>query len=189
MTRSLVTLRSAEADDAPLLAELWTEILRRADHHDQLAEITLIIKGVDATAEERIVVADYDGRLAGAVYLRVTTISPLNLDPVVQVLSPHVFPHCRRHGVGRALMDSAVTFAEEIGVGHVMTAAASSSRDANRFMARLGLGPNATMRLAPTHLVRAKLTAQRPELATSGRQLTRVLAARRSMRRARATGR
>lgn len=186
----MVSLRNAELSDAPVLAELWSEVLRRADHHDQVHELELIIKSAGDSAEERVVVADFDGGLAGAVYLRATTVSPLNLDPVVQVLSPYVFPHCRRHGVGRALMDSAVTFAEEIGVGHVMTAATHSSRDGNRFMARLGFGPHAMMRLAPTHLVRAKLTAQRPELATgSGRHLTRVLAARRSMRRAQATGR
>lgn len=186
----MVSLRSAEVCDAPLLAELWTEVLRRADHQDQVGELELIIKAASGSPEERVIVADYDGRLAGAVYLRVATVSPLNLEPVVQVLSPHVFAHSRRHGVGHALMESAVTFAEEIGVGHVMSAAASSSRDANRFLARLGLGPNAVMRFAPTNLVRVKLTAQRPELTTSnGRQLTRVLAARRSMRRAQATGR
>ncbi len=65
-------------------------------------------------------------------------------------------------------------------------AAASGSRDANRFLARLALGPLATLRVAPVAAVRARLVAQRPDLTTtgSGRQLTRVLAARRSMRRA-----
>jgi GNAT superfamily N-acetyltransferase len=102
----------------------------------------------------------------------------------VQVMSPHVFPEYRRHGVGRALMDAAVSWAEERGAAHVATAAASGSRDANRFMARLALGPLATLRLAPTTVVRAKLTAQRPPVArVPARQLTHVLAVRRSMRR------
>jgi hypothetical protein len=83
-------------------------------------------------------------------------------------------------------MESAVAFAEEIGIGYIASAASASSRDANRFMARLALGPHATLRIAPTHVVRAKLAAQMPALATTnGRQLTRVLAARRSMKRAR----
>ncbi len=43
------------------------------------------------------------------------------------------------------------------------------------------------LRIAPTAAVRAKLTAQRPSLSTTGaRQVTRVLAARRSLRRAQA---
>ena len=102
----------------------------------------------------------------------------------MQAISPHVFPQFRRRGIGQALMECAVAFAEEIGIGHITTAASSGSRDANRFMARLALGPHATQRVAPTHAVRAKLTAARPATATTnGRHLTRVLAARRSMKR------
>jgi len=182
----MVSLRRAEISDAPLLAELWGDVVRRADRQDQVADLELVIKAASASAEQRLVVADYDGQLAGAVFLRVSTLTPINLEPVVQAVSPHVFPQFRRHGLGRALMDSAVTFAEEIGVGHVATAALASSRDGNRFMARLALGPHAMMRVATTQGVRAKLTAQRPATATtgSGRHLTRVLAARRSMKRA-----
>lgn len=188
MSRSLVSLRCAELADAPALAELWADALRRADHHDHIADLELVIKKAAASPEQRLIVADQDGAVAGAVLLRVTTLTPINLEQVVQAISPHVFPHYRRHGIGRLLMESAVSFAEELGVAHVGTAAASASRDANRFMARLGLGPHAMLRLAPTVAVRAKLTAQRPALAaTSGRQLTRVLAARRSMRRAQTT--
>lgn len=185
MSRSLVTLRCAEVADAPLLAELWADALRRADHQDQVADLELVIKAADESPEQRLLVAEHDGVLAGAVFLRVSPLSPINLEQTVQAISPHVFPQFRRHGIGRLLMESAVAFAEELGVAHVATAANAGSRDANRFMARLALGPHATVRIAPTQVVRAKLTAQRPALpSTSGRQLTRVLAARRSMRRA-----
>ena len=97
-------------------------------------------------------------------------------------------PDYRRHGIGRMLMECAVSFAEEIGVTQVCTGVNAGSRDGNRFMARLALGPLATYRAAPVTAVRARLTAQRPALPASaggGRQLTRVLAARRSMRRSR----
>ena len=33
-------------------------------------------------------VAEYDGEVAGAVYLRATTVTPLNLEPVVQAVHP-----------------------------------------------------------------------------------------------------
>ncbi|MFC4784655.1 GNAT family N-acetyltransferase [Nocardioides sp. MAHUQ-72] len=185
MTRSLVALRCALPSDAPLLTELWTEVLRRVDREEQLADLVTIIERAAASPTERIVVAEYDGEVAGAVHLQVTTMTPLNLEPTVLAVSPHVFPQYRRHGVGRALMDSAVAFAEDQGIGHVATAAAAGSRDANRFMARLALGPQAVLRVATTHAVRSKLTAQRPSTAHrhGGRQLTQVLAARRSMRR------
>jgi ribosomal protein S18 acetylase RimI-like enzyme len=189
MSRSLVTMRVAERTDAPALAELWADALRRGDQHEHLADLELIIKTASASPEQRLVVAEYDGELAGAVLLRVATLTPLNLDPTVQAVSPHVFPQFRRRGIGSALMESAVAFAEEIGVGHVATAASSGSRDANRFMARLAFARHATLRVAPTHVARAKMTAQHPAASSNGRQLTRVLAARRSMRRAQAEAR
>ena len=177
-------MRSAEPTDAPLLAELWGEALRRVDHQDQIADLELLIKSAAASAEQRLVVAEHDGEVAGAVFLRLTTVTAVNLEPVVEAVSPHVFPQFRRHGIGSSLMECAVTFADEMGAAHVMTAASAGSRDANRFMARLGLGPLAVTRVASAPTVRAKLSAHRPGLSTTGgRHLTRVLAARRSMKR------
>jgi GNAT superfamily N-acetyltransferase len=187
--RTLVSLRPASPDDAPLLAEVWAQVLRRVDHDEQIADLEAIIDRVTPLDDERIVVAEYDGALAGAVHLRACTLTPLNLEPVVQAISPHVLPAFRRHGVGRALMEAAVAFAEERGIVHIATAASSGSRDANRFMARLALGPYAILRLAPTAMVQAKLDAQAPAIGVptsrnGARQLTHVLAARRSSRRA-----
>lgn len=187
--RTLVSLRSAVPEDAPALAQVWGDVLRRADHDEQVADLRSIIDRATPREDERIVVAEYDGEVAGAVHLRASTLSPLNLEPVVQAISPHVLPDFRRRGIGRALMGAAVTFAEERGIAHIATAALSGSRDANRFMARLALGPHATLRLAPAAMVQAKLDAQSPAAAlppgrTGARQLTHVLAARRSSRRA-----
>jgi len=188
MMRSLVSLRDAVPEDAEALTELWAGTLRRCEHTDQVADIVSIIERIRSVDDERLVVADYDGELAGAVHLRATTVTPINLEPVVQTISPHVFPHFRRHGVGRALMESAVAFAEERGISLIASAAASGSRDANRFMARLSLGPYAVLRVASTHAVKSRLSAQRPVAARNGgRQLTQVLAARRSLRRSEPT--
>ncbi len=83
-------MRCAELTDAPLLAELWGEALRRVDRQDQVADLELLIKAASASAEQRLVVADYDGEMAGAVFLRLTTLTALNLEPVVEAVSPHV---------------------------------------------------------------------------------------------------
>jgi GNAT superfamily N-acetyltransferase len=180
-------------EDAPALAELWSEVMRRADRDEQVADLRAIIARAEPREDERIVVAEYDGAFAGAVHLRASTLSPLNLEPVVQAISPHVLPDFRRRGVGRALMGAAVAFAEEHGIAHIATAAVSGSRDANRFMARLALGPLAILRLAPTAVVQAKLDAQTPALGptpnrSGTRRLTHVMAARRSSRRAQRRG-
>ena len=185
MTRSLVSLRSAVPDDADRLADLWSDVLRRADPADQAADVRSVIERVGPLHDERLVVAEYDHELAGAVHLRAATMTPLNLEPVVQTISPHVFPQYRRHGVGRALMEASVAFADELGIAHVATAVVAGSRDANRYMARLTLGPYALLRVAPVHTVKARLGSRRPVLARpNARPLTQVLAARRSQRRA-----
>lgn len=187
MSRSLVSLRMAVPADAPALAELWADVVRRTGPEDQVTDLETVLAGLEGRTDQRIVVAEYDGELAGAVHLEATTMSAINLEPVVRALAPHVLPRFQRHGVGSALMDAAVTWAEELGVAHVATAAVAGSRDANRFMARIALGPYAVLRVATTHAVRTRLTAhRRPAQSTGGRQLTQVLAARRSMRRARA---
>lgn len=188
MTRTLVALRAATAEDAAQLAELWADVIRRTGHEDQVADLESILKRVTESTDERIVVAEYDGEFAGAVHLQATTMTALNREPIVRALSPHVLPRFQRHGVGSALMDAAVSWAEELGIGHVATAAVAGSRDANRFMARIALGPYAVLRVATTHAVRSRLSAhRRPASTAGGRQLTQVLAARRSLRRSRAS--
>jgi hypothetical protein len=116
-------------------------------------------------------------------------MTPLNLEPTVQALAPHVTPSFRGKGIGSALMESAVLWAEDLGIGHITTAAASSSRSGNRFMARLSLGPQAVLRAGTTHVVRGKLAALQPatrrtsERSASRRHLGQVLAARRQLSR------
>jgi GNAT superfamily N-acetyltransferase len=180
MSRSLVTLRDAVLEDVEQLAALWQPFLRRSDS-DQLDDLAVAIERTQQVPGERLLVAEYDGSFAGAVYLKAATYSPVNPEPVLQVHNAAVVPEHRRRGIGKALVEGAVTWAEELGVGHVGTASASGSREANRFMARLALAPQAVLRLAPTPAVRAKLTARHP----GTRQVTQVLAARRTLRHAR----
>lgn len=184
MSRTAVSLREATNDDAQFLAELWAEVLRRADRQEQVADLEIIIKNAAESSEQRVVVAEYDGERAGAVLLRVSTLSPLDLEPCVQALAPHVTPSARRKGVGRTLMEAAVTWAEELGIAHVATAAPANSRNGNRFMARLSLGPQAVVRVASTPVMRAKLAALTPrtQRRSNGRTVGQVLAARRSLR-------
>lgn len=187
MSRMQVELREAQLDDALFLVELWSDSLRRADTQEQVADLETIIKGAAESPERALLIAEYDGQPAGAVYLRVTTQSPLNLEPTLQMFSLTVSPAYRRKGVGHGLLDGAVSFAERAGVPFVATAAASASRDGNRFLARLGFGPQAVWRVASVHALRAKVTPQLPVSARRPANRTSlVLAARRSMRRARA---
>lgn len=180
MSRTSVHVRSAVPSDAGVLRQLWTEILRRGSAAEQEADVLQVIAGCAEREDRCIAVAEVDGLVAGAVFLEATTMTPLNLEPAMLAVSPHVLPEFRRRGVGTSLMDAATRFAETQGIAMVATAATANSRDANRFMARLSLTPQATLRAASTSAVRSKLSARRSTTRNRGsRQIDKVLAARR----------
>jgi GNAT superfamily N-acetyltransferase len=101
-----------------------------------------------------------------------------------------VIEEFRRHGVGRALMEATVSWAEETDASHIVAAASANSRDANRFMARLGLAQMAVVRGSTVAAMRAKLPVETPAAARVGsrthRSVGQVLVQRRSMRRSQA---
>ncbi|GGD19093.1 GNAT family N-acetyltransferase [Nocardioides daphniae] len=191
MSRASVLIRTATESDVVVLRELWSDVLRSTTRDEQMADLRTVLGTAEEDEDSRVVVAEIDGQVVGAVHLRVTVVSTLNLDRMVLAFAPHVMPGHHRRGVGSALMEAAASFAEERGVGLVGSAALSASRDANRFFARLSMGPVATLRLATTNGLRQRLPAARQVRSTSasavssGRHIDRVLAARRGRRSAR----
>ncbi|GGU12784.1 GNAT family N-acetyltransferase [Nocardioides albus] len=192
MSRVPVTMREARADDALFLLGIWQDSLRMADAQEQLSDLETVIAEAEASSDQRLLVAECGSEPVGAVYVRATTLGPLNLEPTVQVFAPHVVPSFRRRGVGRMLMDSAVVFAEDRGIRTIVATGSAAGRDGNRFLARLGLGAQAIMRAAPTAVVRSRLNVlgralpHHAGLSRSPKHSTAVgelLAARRSQRR------
>lgn len=190
MSRCPAQVRQAVEADAPSLVELWSGLTRRAaSTDDALVEArNCIVHALDRETE-RILVAVHLGSVIGAAHLQIAQLSPLTPERVLRVSHMTVDTDMRRRGVGRALMEAAVAYAEEQGASSVMVASASNSRDANRFMARLGLAQIACVRLASTQSLRSRMPLDVPAMlrgsapASSSRQLGQVLAARRSMRR------
>ena len=190
MTRATISVRDASEADTPVLARLWHDALRPGTAEEQAGDLLAVLAATATEPRERLVVVECDGLVAGAAFLQAGTVSALNLDPVVHLVSTQVLEEFRRHGAGTALVEAAVAFAEQLGIAHVAVGAAAGSRDANRFMARLGLAPVALVRIGSTAGVRSRLSALR----RAGRQgqgtrhLDRVLAARRLSRRDRIPG-
>jgi N-acetylglutamate synthase-like GNAT family acetyltransferase len=186
MGRCPAQVRQAVEADAPALVELWSGLTRRTSNAaDALIEArTSIARALDDDLE-RIVVAVHLGSVIGAAHLSIGSLTPISPERVLKVSHLTVDDDMRRRGVGRALMDAAVSYAEDRGISSVMAASPSNSRDANRFMARLGLAQIACVRVAPTAAMRAKLPVEMPAIfgATTNRQLGQVIAARRSQRR------
>ena len=179
MSRSPVSLRAAP-DDAPPRRPVDATCSAGPTRRTRSPTSSSIIKAARSPREQRLVVAEYDGEPAGAVHLRPTTLSPLNLEPVVQALSPHVLaavPPARRRpgadggrgGVRRGARHRPRADRRRRPAPATPTGSWPGSRSART--------PSCGWR-RPT-VVRSKLTAQRPPVdpAASGRPLGQVLAA------------
>lgn len=183
-------VREAGPDDVDDLLDVWAvraseRVLAPPARSDALASLARIA----ADPDQRVLVAVVEDRVAGAVHLVRGPVSPVHSDSAVYVLHLQVIDEFRRHGIGRSFMEAAVTWAEEKDSSHVVAAASAGSRNANRFMARLGLVPTAMIRAAPVASMRARLPLDPPAVARVGtrshRNVGQVIVQRRSLRRAR----
>jgi GNAT superfamily N-acetyltransferase len=184
--RSPVHVRDAAPDDEDALVAVWAPDHRSPEgdaqaHQDAAASLARIA----ADPDQRLLVGVLDGEVAGAVHLLRSPLSPIDSESAIYVLHLHVLDEYRRHGVGHALLEATVSWAEEKDSAHVVAAVSAASRDANRFMARLGLAQVATVRGATVAALRAKLPGEAPAAAArrgarSQRAVGQVLAQRRS---------
>lgn len=192
MFRSPVHVRDATPDDGRALVGVWSPEDRSPDLESQAyQDAAAALARIAVDPDQRLLVGVLDGEVAGAVHLARSPLTPIHADSAVYVLHLHVLEDYRRHGVGHALLEATVSWAEEKDSSHVVAAVSASSRDANRFMARLGLAQVATIRGATVAALRAKLPGEpAPAVARrdarSQRVVGKVLAQRRSRRRAQA---
>jgi GNAT superfamily N-acetyltransferase len=163
-----IAVRDAEPDDADALVALWTEMT--ASHARLLpppspGTARVAIDRLLAEPSARLVVGEMNGEVRAMAYLRRTPISPLHDEDTVTVEYLHVSDEARRHGVGKALIAEATAWADEKDSQHVAVLASAGEREANRFLARLGLGQAGVVRFASTHTIRRRLASdQSPNL-------------------------
>jgi GNAT superfamily N-acetyltransferase len=188
--RSPVHIRDASRDDAASLVEVWGTGRGPDGSPPDLQEAAESVERIAADPEQRLLVGSIEDEIAGAVHLTRGPLTPIHRETAVYVGHLQVIDRFRRHGVGRALIEAAVTWAEERNTPHVLAAAAVTSRDANRFMARLGFAQLAVIRGATVAALRAKLPVEPPAVARVGtrshRSVGQVLVQRRSARRSQA---
>ncbi|MCW2784107.1 MAG: GCN5-related N-acetyltransferase [Marmoricola sp.] len=185
MSRRPLEIRDAVPDDAAALLRLWADAGTRGAEQPTprpLDEAVAALAQTAADPDERIVVGLHEGAIVAALHLRRSAMSPLHSDMAVHTSYLLVLPALRKHGYARALLDVAVTWAEDKDVAHITAITSSSSRDTNRFLARLGLATVASVRIANTTMLRHKLTPE-PLRLDARRNLGRVLAQRRSIQR------
>ncbi|MGI8691620.1 MAG: GNAT family N-acetyltransferase [Geodermatophilaceae bacterium] len=173
MGRLLVRVRDAAPEDIDVLLGFAAQVLDSGETADVNARSPMVrlAEGVLghqlreryarllADREHRVVLAESDeGRPVGVAVFSVDMISALLAVPVVYV-SHVVVPGLERdRAVGRALVEAATTFAEEIGAEHVIVGLNPGGRESNRFFARLGFTPLIMRRIASVPTLRRSLT-------------------------------
>jgi ribosomal protein S18 acetylase RimI-like enzyme len=161
--RAHVSVRTATVDDLPALVQLWQELRDlsprrpRPGHAAETPEQRL--QSVIDDPACRVVVAVLDDEPVGMAVLSRTWVSPLLDAMAVQVSLLVVSGQHRKHGVGRALVTAAVSYAEELDADEVVVSVLPHLREANRFYAQLGFSPQVMRRTASVTGLRRRLVA------------------------------
>lgn len=181
MSRPSVVVRVATPADLPVLVVLWSQ-LRELGRDPAARSVRSPNTACVAGAEERlcevirsdacrVVVAEVatdaagDGgtgpatEVVGMAILSDTRVGQLMDLPAVQLTHVIVAEGRRRHGVGRALVSAAVSYAEERCADEIVVSVYPALREANRFYARLGFAPLVVRRIAPVGALRRRLAA------------------------------
>jgi N-acetylglutamate synthase-like GNAT family acetyltransferase len=169
--RATVSAREAVVADIPGLLDLFDQLRaagpRRSvpmpsDPGTMRESAAERFRAVIADPEQRLLVAEDADGLAGMVLCSIGTSSTLATAPAVVLSHLTVAANSRRAGVGRVLVAAATQWAAECDVDHLRVAVYASSREANRFFARLGFAPVSVNRVAPVAGLRRILGAEVP---------------------------
>jgi GNAT superfamily N-acetyltransferase len=173
VSRANVRVRPAEQADVPGLVELTRSVdlssgtFSGKPLHDTATEhlATRYTEILSEGARHLLVaVDDPSGKIVGLLVAKPDEVGAIDVTPVLHITHLLVNPKHRRRGVGRALLAGAVHLADELGVERVLCTAASGSREANRYLARLGFAPLVVHRIASTAALRRGLgMAEAPE--------------------------
>ncbi|MCA1824576.1 MAG: N-acetyltransferase family protein [Mycobacteriales bacterium] len=178
MRRVPVLVRAATRADLPALLDLWSQMRdtgpRRAGRGltaDTNAAVGQRYADAMSRADCRLLVATAHDTIAGMALLTEATSSALFDIPAVQVTHLCVGDGFRRRGIGKALLEAAVAYAEELGVEQIAVGVYPGHRDTNRFFARLGFAPVLVRRIAPVAVVRRQLAPAEGRAASLRREL------------------
>jgi GNAT superfamily N-acetyltransferase len=162
VARKAVRVRDALPEDAGALVAMWRE--------NTEAGARLPAPDVDAAAraigrlrqdpEQRLLVACVgaeDEEVVGVAHAVRAPLSPIHEEATVHVGHLFVDVGHRRQGVAHALLAAAAAWADATQTTHLMAHVAAASRDANRFLARLGLASVATVRTSPVLALQERL--------------------------------
>jgi ribosomal protein S18 acetylase RimI-like enzyme len=170
-----VRVRPATADDLPELIALGEELrehlgpavsakrLRAAPAANRAGLEARYLEALADPERHLVMAVTDDGQVLGMALFTVGPRNTLLDGAALHVSHAVVADRHKRRGAGKALLAAAAAFADEQGLDQVVVSVNPTSRDANRFLARLGFAPVAVRRVAPTAVLRRRLhTADAP---------------------------
>lgn len=177
MRRSTISVRDATVDDLDTVISFADHVRGLPGGRRHPVRSTAPVEAREryeallTDPRRRVVLAVGDDEVLGMAVLSVDLAGELLDVPVVRVSHLVVDGAHRRQGAGRALVAAAGSYADQMGVEHVMVGAATTDREANRFLARLGFAPVVVRRVAPLAVLRRHLAT--PETDAAPAHLTR----------------
>lgn len=167
MARRTVDVSPVDATDLRDVTGLWLAAKIDAGSSKEVCART-IAEGKLAAALRRPGVQAFVARIdAEPVGYAVTTDNPFGLSPSAELAIEQLWvaPDARRHGVAKSLLAAVIGAAERGGCDQLVSNVPTSSREANRFFARLGFSSVVVRRVVPTSTLRRRLS---PETADAG---------------------
>ena len=166
MSRPNVRVRPAERADIAALVSLITSVDTRSGVFSGRGildpDVVHLGERLDEILAEQarillIATDDHSGTAVGLLVAKMDEIGAIDLTPALHVTHLLVAPSHRRRGIGRTLLAATVHLADERGVDRILATAASGSREANRYLARLGFAPLVVHRVTSTAALRRAL--------------------------------
>jgi ribosomal protein S18 acetylase RimI-like enzyme len=131
--------RRGRKGDTASLADRYAQLLADPDR--------LVLVAVEEEHEQ----------VVGFAVMLEEQVGVLEPTPTLYISHLLVAPSFRRRGTGRALLTGAVRHAEDRDIDHVVVGVQAASRDANRYLARLGFAPLVVRRIATVSALRRSL--------------------------------
>jgi GNAT superfamily N-acetyltransferase len=126
-------IRTAHLDDAAQIAELAAQLGYPVTANDMRSRLEIVVGDGDHLV---IVAENHDNKIIGWLHLTITR--PLLAEPASNIAGLVVDEHCRRHGVGRALMREAEAWTLARRVKWVSLRSNIMRTDAHKFYEQLG---------------------------------------------------
>ena len=154
-----ITVREVAIEEIEDLLPIWDEINLGAATLDKSALITRI--EISQSSESLKLVAAWDGnRAVGIACISIADVGVWAESLSLQVSGLHVLKNSRHRGVAKAILNSALSYADKWGCVNIMASVPPNEREASRFFARLGFAPISTRRITDTAVLRRKISAE-----------------------------